>query len=1065
MTLKHFIERPVLASVISIVIVIAGIIGLTTLPIEQYPDIAPPTVMVRASYPGASAETIQKSVIVPLEQAINGVENMTYITSSAAVGSASVTVYFRQGTDPDMAAVNVQNKVSRATGQLPSAVTQIGVMTLKRQTSMVKIFSLYSPDDSYDETFLANYSKINIEPRILRIPGVGEAFTLGADYSMRVWLKPDVMAQYKLIPSDVTAALAEQNIESATGTLGENSENTFQYTMKYRGRYETPEEFGQIVIRSLPDGEVLRLKDVADIELGSESYAYKGYTNGHPGVSTMVFQTAGSNATQVVEDVEALLEEVRAELPKGVEIAHLQSVNDFLYASMNEVLKTLIEAIILVVLVVYVFIQDIRSTLVPTISILVALVGTFAFLSVAGFSINLLTLFALVLAIGTVVDDAIIVVEAVQARFDVGYKSSYHATIDAMSGITSAIVTSTLVFMAVFIPVAMMGGTSGIFYTQFGITMAVAVGLSAVNALTLSPALCALLLKPYMDENGQMRNNFAARFRKAFNTSFGALVNKYKHGVLLFIKHKWLMWSTLGLALGGLVVLMNTTKTGLVPDEDLGTIMVNVTAAPGSGLAETHKIMEQVADRIETIPQIRDFMQVAGYGMIAGQGSSYGMCIIKLKDWEERPEKSDAVQAVIGQIYARTADIKDAQIFAVAPPMISGYGASTGFSMHLQDKAGSELTDFYNIYQKFIGALNQRPEIARAYSTFNINFPQYLVDIDAAKAKRAGVSPSTVLSTLAGYYGGQYVSNINRFSKMYYVTLQADPKYRLDTESLNNVFVRTNSGEMAPLSQFVNLTRVYSSEVLNRFNLYNSIAVNGTAADGYSSGDAIQAIREVAAEVLPKGYGFEFDGLTREEAQTGSNTAIIFGICILLIYLILSALYESFLVPFAVILAVPCGLTGSFLMAKAMGLENNIYLQTGIIMLIGLLSKTAILITEYAAERRAGGMSLTQAAVSAAKARLRPILMTVLTCVFGMIPLVLSHGVGANGNSTLGSGVVGGMIVGTLALLFLVPTLFIVFQTLQEKIKPVEFTAPDWSIQAEIEENQKEPIDEEAKNR
>ena len=1063
MTLKHFIERPVLASVISIVIVIAGIIGLATLPIEQYPDIAPPTVMVRASYPGASAETIQKSVIVPLEQAINGVENMTYITSSAAVGSASVTVYFRQGTDPDMAAVNVQNKVSRATGQLPSAVTQIGVMTMKRQTSMVKIFSLYSPDDSYDETFLSNYSKINIEPRILRIPGVGEAFTLGADYSMRVWLKPDVMAQHKLIPSDVTAALAEQNIESATGTLGENSENTFQYTMKYRGRYETPEEFGQIVIRSLPDGEVLRLKDIADIELGSESYAYKGYTNGHPGVSTMIFQTAGSNATQVVKDVEALLEEVRAELPKGVEIAHLQSVNDFLYASMNEVLKTLIEAILLVVLVVYVFLQDIRSTLVPTISILVALVGTFAFLAVAGFSINLLTLFALVLAIGTVVDDAIIVVEAVQARFDVGYKSSYHATIDAMSGITSAIVTSTLVFMAVFIPVAMMGGTSGIFYTQFGITMAVAVGLSAVNALTLSPALCALLLKPYMDENGQMRNNFAARFRKAFNTSFGTLVNKYKHGVLLFIKHKWLMWSTLGLALAALVVLMNTTKTGLVPDEDQGTIMVNVTAAPGSGLSETHKIMEQVSERIQGIPQIRDFMQVAGYGMIAGQGSSYGMCIIKLKDWEERPDKADAVQAVIGQIYGRTADIKDAQIFAVAPPMISGYGTSTGFSMHLQDKAGGELTDFYNIYLKFIGALNQRPEIARAYSTFNINFPQYLVDIDAAKAKRAGVSPSTVLSTLAGYYGGQYVSNLNRFSKMYYVTLQSDPKYRLDTESLNNVYVRTDSGEMAPLSQFVNLTRVYSSEVLNRFNLYNSIAVNGTAADGYSSGDAIQAIRAVAADILPKGYGFVFDGITREEAQTGSNTAIIFGICILLIYLILSALYESFLVPFAVILAVPCGLMGSFLMAKIMGLENNIYLQTGIIMLIGLLSKTAILITEYAADRRAGGMSLTQAAVSAAKARLRPILMTVLTCVFGMIPLVLSHGVGAHGNSTLGSGVVGGMIVGTLALLFLVPTLFIIFQTLQEKIKPVEFTSPDWCIQAEIEENQKEPIDEEAK--
>ncbi|WP_417014850.1 efflux RND transporter permease subunit [Alistipes sp.] len=1059
MTLKHFIERPVLASVISIVIVIAGLIGLATLPIEQYPDIAPPTVMVRASYPGASAETIQKSVVVPLEEAINGVEDMTYMTSSAAAGSASISIYFRQGTDPDMAAVNVQNKVSTATGQLPSEVTQIGVTTMKRQTSMVKIFSLYSPDDSYDETFLSNYLKINIEPRILRIQGVGEAFTLGADYSMRVWLKPDIMAQYKLIPSDVTAALAEQNIESATGTLGENSDNTFQYTMKYRGRMQTPEEFGQVVIRSDADGNVLRLKDIADIELGRESYAFKGYTNGHPGVSAMVFQTAGSNATQVVNDINSLLDEISQELPKGVAIAHLQSVNDFLYASMKEVIKTLFEAILLVILVVYVFLQDIRSTLIPTVSIIVALVGTFAFLSVAGFSINLLTLFALVLAIGTVVDDAIIVVEAVQARFDAGYKSSYMATIDAMSGITSAIVTSTLVFMAVFIPVAMMGGTSGVFYTQFGITMAVAVGLSAVNALTLSPALCALILKPYLDENGEMRDNFAARFRKAFNTAFGALVAKYKHGVMLFIKHKWLMWSTLCLAFAALIVLMNTTKTGLVPDEDQGTIMVNVTTAPGSTLSETNKVMEEIAGRVRSIPQIKDFMQTAGYGMIAGQGTSYGMCIIKLKDWDERPDKEDAVNAVINQIYARTADIKDAQLFAVAPPMISGYGTSTGFSMNLQDKAGGELTDFYNVYLQFIAALNQRPEIARAYSTFNINFPQYMVDIDAAKAKRAGVSPSTILSTLSGYYGGQYVSNINRFSKMYYVTIQADPKYRLDTESLNNVFVRTESGEMAPLSQFVKLTRVYSSEVLNRFNMYNSIAVNGTAADGYSSGDAIKAIQEVAAEVLPRGYGYEFDGITREEAQTGSNTIIIFGICILLIYLILSALYESFLLPFAVILAVPCGLMGSFLLAKIMGLENNIYLQTGIIMLIGLLSKTAILITEYAADRRRAGMSLTQAAVSAAKARLRPILMTVLTCVFGMIPLVLSHGVGANGNSTLGSGVVGGMIVGTLALLFLVPTLFIVFETLQEKVKPLELDPdPQWAVRAEVEEvkNEKE---------
>ena len=1060
MTLKSFIERPVLASVISIVIVIAGIIGLASLPVEQYPDIAPPTVMVHASYPGASAETIQKSVIVPLEEAINGVEDMTYITSAAAAGSASISIYFKQGTDPDMAAVNVQNKVSTATGQLPSEVTQIGVTTMKRQTSMVKIFSLYSPDDSYDEGFLANYSKINIEPRIVRIPGVGEAFTLGADYSMRIWLKPDVMAQYKLMPSDITAVLAEQNIEASTGSLGENSKNAFQYTMKYSGRLTLPEEFENIVILAQDDGTILRLKDVADIELGRESYAYVGKTNGHPGVSTMVFQTAGSNATEVVNQINALLDEVEADLPKGIAIAHLHSVNDFLFASINEVIKTLIEAIILVVLVVYVFLQDIRTTLVPTISILVSLIGTFAFLAVAGFSINLLTLFALVLAIGTVVDDAIIVVEAVQARFDAGYKSSYMATIDAMSDITSAIITSTLVFMAVFIPVAMMGGTSGVFYTQFGITMAVAVGISALNALTLSPALCALLLKPYLDENGEMKDNFAARFRKAFNTIFSTLVNKYKHGVMLFIKHKWLMWSTFAIAIAALVLLMNSTKTGLVPDEDQGTIMVNVTTPPGTSLEETNKVLETVASRIADIPQVENAMETAGFNMIASAaGSSYAMGIVKLKNWDERPNPEDEVQAVIGQIYARTADIKNAQIFAVAPPMISGYGSTSGFSMYLQDRAGGELTDFYQIFQQFIGALNQRPEIERAYSSFNINFPQYMVHIDPAKAKRAGVSPSTILSTIAGYYGGQYASYINRFSKMYYVTLQSRPEDRLDVESLNNIYVRTDKGEMAPVGEFVELEKVYSSDVLNRFNLYNAISVQGTAAPGYSSGDAIQAIREVADQVLPKGYGYEFDGITREEAQTTSNTLIIFGICLLFIYLILSALYESYLIPFAVILAVPCGLMGSFLFAKAMGLENNIYLQTGIIMLIGLLSKTAILITEYAADRRRAGMSLTQAAVSAAKARLRPVLMTVLTCVLGMLPLVFSTGAGANGNSTLGTGVVGGMIVGTLALLFLVPTLFIVFQTLQEKVKPLELDPdPQWSVRAEVEEvkNEKE---------
>ncbi|MDE6857861.1 MAG: efflux RND transporter permease subunit, partial [Alistipes sp.] len=940
MTLKHFIERPVLAAVISIVIVFAGLIGLATLPVEQYPDIAPPTVMVRASYPGASAETIQKSVIVPLEEAINGVENMTYIKSDASnAGSASISVYFEQGTDADMAAVNVQNRVSTATGSLPAEVTRIGVTTMKRQTSMLKVFTLSSPDDTYDENFLSNYVNINIKPRVQRIQGVGEFMALGGDYSMRIWMKPDIMAQYSLVPSDITYALAEQNIESAAGSFGEMSDNAFQYTMKYRGRKMTPEEFGEIVIRSTDDGEVLRLKDVADIELGQESYAYKGYVNGHPGIAALIFQTAGTNATETIEEIDALLGEIEKELPKGVAITHLMSVNDYLYASIHEVIKTLFEAIILVILVVYLFLQDIRSTIIPTVSIIVSLVGTFAFLSVAGFSINLLTLFALVLAIGTVVDDAIIVVEAVQARFDAGYRSSYMATVDAMSGITSAIITSTLVFMAVFIPTSMMAGTSGTFYTQFGITMAVAVGISAVNALTLSPALCALILKPYLDENGEMRDNFAARFRKAFNSAFTVMVDKYKYGVMFFIKRRWLTWATLVLAFGALVVLMNTTKTGLVPDEDQGTIMVNVTTAPGSSLAETDKVMTELGRRLSSIPQIRDFQQVAGYGMIAGQGNSYGMCIVKLKDWSERPDKTDAVNAVIGQIYARTADIKDAQIFAVAPPMITGYGTSSGFEMYLQDKMGGDVGQFYNVYLQFIGALNQRPEIQMAYSTFNINFPQYMVDIDAAKAKRAGVSPTEILSTLSGYYGGQYVSNINRFSKVYRVMIQADPKYRLDEESLNNSYVRTQSGEMAPLSQFVTLTKIYGPEVLSRFNMYNCIAVNGTTAEGYSNGDAIKAIEEVAAQVLPKGYGFEFGGITREESRTASNTAIIFGICIILIYLILSALYESFLIPFAVILSVPCGLMGSFLFAKLMGLENNIYLQTGLIMLIGLLAK------------------------------------------------------------------------------------------------------------------------------
>ena len=870
-------------------------------------------------------------------------------------------------------------------------------------------------------------------------------------------MKPDVMAQYKLIPSDITGVLAEQNIESATGSFGENSDETYQYTMKYTGRLITPEEFGDIVIRSTDNGEVLKLKDVADIQLGQDSYAYHGGMDGHPGVSCMVFQTAGSNATEVNQNIDKLLEEASKDLPKGVELTQMMSSNDFLFASIHEVVKTLIEAIILVILVVYVFLQDFRSTLIPLVGIVVSLVGTFAFMAIAGFSINLLTLFALVLVIGTVVDDAIIVVEAVQARFDVGYRSSYMASIDAMKGISNAVITSSLVFMAVFIPVSFMGGTSGTFYTQFGLTMAVAVGISAINALTLSPALCALLLKPYINEDGTQKNNFAARFRKAFNSAFDMMVDKYKTIVLFFIKRRWLTWSLLACSVVLLVLLMNNTKTSLVPDEDQGVIFVNVSTAAGSSLTTTDKVMERIEKRLIEIPQLKHVQKVAGYGLLAGQGSSFGMLILKLKPWDERPGDEDNVQSVIGQVYARTADIKDASVFAISPGMIPGYGMGNALELHMQDKMGGDMNEFFTTTQQYLGALNQRPEISMAYSTFDVRYPQWTVEVDAAKCKRAGITPDAVLSTLSGYYGGQYVSNFNRFSKVYRVMIQADPVFRLDETSLDNAFVRMSNGEMAPLSQFVTLTRSYGAESLSRFNMYNSIAVNAMPADGYSTGDAIKAVQETAEQSLPKGYGYDYGGITREENQQSGTTIIIFGICFLMIYLILSALYESFIIPFAVLLSVPCGLMGSFLFAWMFGLENNIYLQTGLIMLIGLLAKTAILLTEYAAERRKAGMGLIASAVSAAKARLRPILMTALTMIFGLFPLMMSSGVGANGNRSLGTGVVGGMTIGTLALLFIVPTLFIAFQWLQERLRPVQSVPThDWQIEEEIKVSEEE---------
>lgn len=1037
MKLRTFIDRPILACVISVLILMLGLISLFNLPMEQYPDIAPPTVSVSTSYTGANAETVQKSVIVPLEEAINGVENMTYMTSTATNnGSGSITVYFKQGTDPDMATINTKNRVSEAEGLLPAEVTKIGVTVEKRQNSMLKILALYSPDNSYDQTFINNYFKINVEPRLSRITGVGNVNVMGGDYAMRIWLNPQVMAQYSLVPDDVISALGDQNVEAATGTLGEDSENTYQYTLKYRGRYETSEEFGNIVIKSLSNGEVLRLKDIAKVELGAQSYAYNSEINGHPGATCMISQTAGSNANEIIEEIDKLTAEIAKELPKGLVLTDLMSTKDFLDASINEVVKTLIEAIILVILVVYVFLQSVRSTIIPAVSIIVSLVGTFAFLYIAGFSLNLLTLFALVLVIGTVVDDAIVVVEAVQAKFDEGVRSPYKATTGAMDGIAAAIVTTSLVFMAVFIPSSFMGGTSGTFYMQFGLTMAVAVGISAINALTLSPALCALIMTPHIDTSTGQKLSFSSRFHQAFEASFNRLILRYKGGVKWFFRRKWIVGTALVASIALLVVLMKTTKTGLVPEENMGCIFMNVTTPPGSSLSQTIKAMSEVEKCIKDIPQISRYSNVSGYSMMGGQAPSGGMLIIKLKPWDERTKSQDNINAVISEIYRRTANIKSAKLFVFAQPTIMGYGMGNGFELYVQDRAGGDINTLQKYTTDFIAALNQRPEIQMAYTSFDTKFPQYTVEVDAARCQRAGVTTTDVLSVLSGFIGGNYSSNFNRFSKLYRVMVQADKTYRLDKNALNNMFIRTSSGEMAPIGQFVNLTKVYGTETLTRFNLYSSIQVNGLPADGYSTGEAIAAIAEVAKETLPVGYGYEFGGITREEAGSGSNTVIIFSICIIFVFLILCALYESIFVPLAVMLSVPFGLMGSFLFAKMWGLENNIYMQTGLIMLIGLLAKTAILLTEYASARRRQGMTIAQAAVSAAGVRLRPILMTALTMIIGLFPLVVASGAGANGNISLGVGTVGGMIVGTLALLFVVPTLFIVFQTLQERLMP-----------------------------
>ncbi len=1037
MKIKTFIDRPILSGVIAVVIVFLGIIGLNMLPIEQFPEIAPPTISVSASYTGASAETVQKSVIIPLEEAINGVENMLYMTSTAtSTGSASISVYFRQGTDPDMATVNVQTAISSAQGLLPAEVTTSGVTVKRRQSSNLKMITVYSPDNSFDDEFIVNYMKINVEPRIARVTGVGEVDVMGAEYALRIWLDPLKMAQYNLVPSDIQAVLGEQNIEYPTGTLGYNSDNSFQYQLRYKGRLEDEIDFENMVIKALSSGEVLYLKDVATIELGLKDYAIFSKTNGKNGRTCRISQTSGSNANEVIKGIDAVVEEIRADLPKGLVIEDIMSTKDFLDASIEKVVWTLLEAILLVIFVIYIFLQNFRSSIIPSIAIVVSLIGTFALLYIFGFSINLLTLFALVLVIGTVVDDAIVVVEAVQHKFDAGYRSAYLATVDAMGQITSALVTTTIVFMAVFIPVCFMSGTTGTFYTQFGVTMAVAVAISTLNALTLSPALCALIMKPHRDVAAGEKANFSYKFHVAFESAFSSIVGKYIKQANFFLKHKFTAFLFVILACVALFFYIKTTKTSLVPNEDTGVCFVMVQTPPGYSHAETSKIMDEVDACITQIEEVKIYTKVVGLNMMASQGSNNGMFVLKLKDWSERKGKEHSVDAITARVYEQTGHISTAQIMVIAPPMVSGFSMSNGFEVHVQDRKGGSVDDLFKYTNDFIDQLAERPEIARVQTSFSTKFPQYLVDVDAATCERNGVSPSDVLSAISGYVGGSYASNLNKFSKLYRVILQAPIDARLDLQSLENIFVRNSSGDMSPITQYVEIERVYGAQTLYRYNLYSSISVNGTPADGYSSGQAIEAVKEVAAQALPVGYGYEFGGITLEESSSSGSTVLIFIICIIFVYLILCALYESIFIPLAVILSVPFGLLGSFMFANFFSLTNDIYMQTGLIMLIGLLAKTAILLTEYASERRRQGNTIMASAISAAKARLRPILMTSLTLIFGMLPLMFATGVGANGNISLGVTVVGGMIIGTISLIFIVPALFVIFQNVEERLIP-----------------------------
>ena len=1035
--LKTFIERPVLSTVISILITILGVLGLMSLPVEQYPEIAPPTVQVNTTYTGANAGTVLNSVIIPLEEEINGVEGMTYMTSSAANdGTGSISVFFELGVDPDIAAVNVQNRVARATSKLPAAVVQTGVTTLKSQTSALMFLSLYSTNKEFDGTFVQNYAKINLVPKLQRVKGVGQVNVFGAkDYSMRVWIDPDKMASYNLTPRDIQLALQEQNVEAAPGKFGENAEGVYEYVIKYKGRLSEVADYENIVVKATGNGNFLHLKDVATIELGAFNYGQKNFGMGHDGVAIGVFQTSGSNANDIIDEVMGILEESKASFPEGIEYVVPFNTKTFLDASIEKVISTLVEAFILVFIVVFLFLQDLRSTLIPAIAVPVAIIGTFFFLQLFGFSINMLTLFAMILAIGIVVDDAIVVVEAVHAKLDEGAKSGKEATLSAMSEITGAIVSITLVMAAVFIPVSFLKGPSGVFYQQFAITLAVAILISAVNALTLSPALCALFLKPHKEGEYGKKKNIKERFFTAFNAGFDSMNNKYSRSLGFLVKKKSITVIALIIFGGITYFLFTTTPAGFIPNEDRGIIMADLTMPPGTTLEKTQIAVKQLDSVLTSMPLVEARMSVVGFSLLNRvNGGSYAFTIIKLKDWKDRKEKNQSVEAIVGELFGRTAGFKDAKVLFFTPPSVQGFGTADGFEFKVQDKGDDDWATVSKVTNEFLAELSKRPEVQYAMTNFNPGFPQYQMDINVERAKDAGVTVSDIFNTMQGYYGGLYTTDFNRFGKQYRVMIQAKPSDRADEKSINNIYVRNANNQMVAISQFVDFKKIYGPEAVARFNLLKAVNVNGKAKPGFSSGDAIKAIQEVAAQHLPKTYTYEFSGMTREEIIAGGQAAGVFLLSLIFVYFLLSAQYESYLVPFAVLLSLPVGIAGAIGFVKLAGLENNIYFQVALIMLIGLLAKNAILIVEFAVQRRKNGMSLYESAIEGARARLRPILMTSFAFIFGLLPLALASGVGAVGNRSIGMGAVGGMLIGTIFGVFVIPVLFVIFQGWQEKI-------------------------------